>query len=442
MKFFRQVGLALLVGGVGCANVDAVGGTGAALEVGVIDSYFDRLVHSGSVGPEDAYTGTEVPECEGASCERLDFTVDMSPAAFANPNRTGGLQVALRWFGDPGTHMLPPGVPGCCGEFDTLNVYLYKDGVRVASSEGIISTSQSLLLESPENGDYTAWIVTDPSYNLNPSVDYEAVVEIEYRPFRQPVRPLQPNLEFRSARTVTFDTPSFPLFEPDPAPGETCFESERLEAGAQTCLRFDQVIANTGEAAAELRFPLPLDGFVDSGTAIQRVYRSDGSYFDRDAGEFEFHDIHQHFHYSSFAGATLWVSNAQGDRLGSAPIRDGRKVSFCMVDVEIDELEVKGDGPRTYNAPDCLFPTQFDEEHGYIVQGISNGWNDIYEWYLPDQYIEVTGVPDGYYRLENCADPDGEIAETDEDDNCVANLVHLTNMGTPDRSAENLGVVD
>jgi hypothetical protein len=32
----------------------------------------------------------------------------------------------------------------------------------------------------------------------------------------------------------------------------------------------------------------------------------------------------------------------------------------------------------------------------YLIQGITPGWADVYDWYLPDQFIEVSGVPDGY----------------------------------------------
>jgi len=39
---------------------------------------------------------------------------------------------------------------------------------------------------------------------------------------------------------ITFDTPSFPIFEPDPPAGSSCFVSETVEDGAVTCLRFDQ----------------------------------------------------------------------------------------------------------------------------------------------------------------------------------------------------------
>ncbi|MGE0787490.1 MAG: lysyl oxidase family protein [Sandaracinaceae bacterium] len=451
-KFASYMALGAFVAMAGCANVEPEGDVGAAQEElffldwftrhDILVSYFQTLEHEGSVGPEDAYTGAEPLECAGASCERIDFTVSMPHGAFSNPNRPGGLQVAVRWFGDPGGHSLPPEVPGCCGEFDTLNVYLYKDDVLVSQSVGIISTSQSLLLEAPENGHYTAWIVSDPTYNVNPSVDYEAVIEIEYLPRVHPVRPLRPNLEFRSSRTVTFDTPSFPLFEPDPPPGATCFDSEHDEDGANVCLRFDQVIANTGQAAAQLRFPLPTGApLPETGPVLQRVFRSDGSFFERAAGTYEFHEIHAHYHYSSFAQSNLWRATPSGRRIGRHPVRTGRKVSFCMVDVEIDAFGFKGDGPRTYNAPDCLFPTESDGTYDYIVQGITNGWADIYEWYLPDQYIEVSGVADGYYVLENCADPDGEILESNESDNCAANLVRLSAMGSSAPQAENLGQV-
>jgi subtilase family serine protease len=66
----------------------------------------------------------------------------------------------------------------------------------------------------------------------------------------------------------------------------------------------------------------------------------------------------------------------------------------------------------------------------------------VYDWYIPDQYIEVTGVPNGYYRLEFCADPDNSVEEADEDNNCLVNHIRLTGMGTPSKHVEVLGVID
>jgi Lysyl oxidase len=62
--------------------------------------------------------------------------------------------------------------------------------------------------------------------------------------------------------------------------------------------------------------------------------------------------------------------------------------------------------------------------------------------YLPGQYIEVTGVPDGDYVLETIVDPDDKILESDDDNdknNCGSVLIRLSHMGTPQRHAEITG---
>ena len=61
---------------------------------------------------------------------------------------------------------------------------------------------------------------------------------------------------------------------------------------------------------------------------------------------------------------------------------------------------------------------------------------DTYDWYLPDQYIEVTGVPNGYYILETTVDPDNSLRESDETNNCGSVLIRLSRMGTASPKAE------
>ena len=73
------------------------------------------------------------------------------------------------------------------------------------------------------------------------------------------------------------------------------------------------------------------------------------------------------------------------------------------------------------------------------MQGMTRGWADVYDWYLPGQYVEVTGVPDGVYILETLVDPDGLIEESDESNNCGSVYVRLENVDLPSRSAELLG---
>jgi hypothetical protein len=179
----------------------------------------------------------------------------------------------------------------------------------------------------------------------------------------------------------------------------------------------------------------------DSFPVAQRVYKSDGTFVDRPGGAVNYHGVHGHYHYSSFANATLWRSNRRGARLGDGPVTASHKVSFCMADIRIDRWADKGDGPRKYYAPDCLFPVSSDGVTDEFRQGINYGWADVYDWYIPDQYIEVTGVANGYYRLEFCADPLDEIEEEDETNNCLVNHIRLSGMEGPDKRVHVLGVL-
>jgi hypothetical protein len=409
---------------------------------GVLRQRSQPLLWEGRVGPEDAPTGGEPAECAAVPCDHFRLRLDLPHGTFHNPGRPGGVQVALRWFGNPGGHTLPPGVPGCCGEFDTLHLWVYRDGALVAASPGIIAVSQSAFLAEPENGWYDVWIAYDPTYNVAPAVEYEALAEVEYLPKVHPVKRVLPDLTFRGTERITFDTPSFPIFEPDPPAGSTCFVSETVEDGAVTCLRFDQIIANVGHGPAEIAFEVPTGATPAEDVAFpvaQRVYNSDGTFADRPGGSVNYHGVHGHYHYSSFANAMLWRSNARGAKLGDGPIAASHKVSFCMADIRIDKWAEKGDGPRKYYAPDCLFPVASDGVTDEFRQGINYGWADVYDWYIPDQYIEVSGVASGYYRLEFCADPLDEIEEEDETNNCIVNHIRLTGMEGPGRSVQVLG---
>jgi hypothetical protein len=409
-----------------------------------LDSKRRPVFWDGSVSAGETPLAGAPPECETVPCDHVRLDIDLPRATFRGQDAAGDVQVALRWFGNPGPHQLPPDVPGCCGEFDTLHLFVYKDGALRAQSAGIIAVSQSAFLEAPENGTYDVWIAYDPTYNVGPTVEYEALAEVELAPRRYPERELLPDLEFRGTERITFETPSFPIFEPDPPPGSSCFQSETDEDGAQNCLRFDQIIANVGVSPLELRFSVPNDQPVENESELdvsQRIFSSDGSYVDEPAGSMELHGVHGHYHYSSFATSELWASNARGQRLGAAPLRGAQKVSFCIADIRIDAWGQKGDGPRTYFAPDCLFPASTEGNLDHFVQGLTNGWADTYDWYIPDQYIEVTGVTDGFYLLRFCADPNDSIQESNERNNCLTNHLRLSGMGTTSQAVDVLGIV-
>ena len=88
----------------------------------------------------------------------------------------------------------------------------------------------------------------------------------------------------------------------------------------------------------------------------------------------EWDECHQHWHYESYARYILYDQNGNETPAGF-------KNGFCLMD-----SECSGGGSLTYN---CRY------------QGISAGCGDIYSWSLPCQWIDVTDIPSGVYRLVN-----------------------------------------
>ena len=186
------------------------------------------------------------------------------------------------------------------------------------------------------------------------------------------------------------------------------------------CLRFETHAANTGRGPLELRHRA--DELVAQSRVLQRVYRSDGTFQDGSAGSFVLDPAHGHFHYEDFAVAYLWRSDARGRKLGRTPIRRGSKAGFCLM----DGYAYRAGPPARYSSPHACYPTHVGEG-GEVAQvsGISPGWVDVYDVSVAHQYIEVSGVPDGYYLLQIVLDPHRRLRETTRVDNEVWHRVRL-----------------
>jgi hypothetical protein len=397
----------------------------------VVKNEKHAVTWSGTV--EDGVGTGGVPECAGG-CSRFDLRVDLPSSVWSQP---GGLQVSIRWV---------PAAPG-----DNLRLYVYRDGALVAKSDGIIAIAQGVLIRNAPNGVYQVYAAYDPDSPSN-AIHYEGLSEVEYDPRPAPARRLMPDLEARAQQNLGFD-PGGIFFDNISEQYPSCYQTEVDEEGANTCLRFDQIFANVGEGPMELRFSVPHNAPDGTHDVYQRLHWSDGTPEDRLSGEVEFHPAHGHYHFASFGLSRLWKIDGKGKKYESHPLREkkwrrglhatlersGRKVSFCLADTNIDAWGEKGDGPRQYIAPDCLLPYESDGVTDHFVQGITQGWADIYDWYLPDQYIEVTGVANGLYALETIADPDNLLLEADESNNCLSIVIQLSNMGTPQQSARIVG---
>lgn len=390
------------------------------------------VLWSGTV-TADSGPVSEIPECANG-CARFDVAVALPADLWHRP---GGVQFAVRW------------TSRTLG--DNLKLFVYRDGVLVARSDGIISTAQSVLVREPANGVFNVYVAHDPD-SPNSAIDYDGLAEVEFDAKVSPSRLLAPDLEVRAHRNLGFD-PGGIFFDEISAAHPTCYQSEVDEEGARTCLRFDQIFANTGDGPLELRFSVPTGTTPAALTAVQRRYFSDPASVPQDdaVGAVEFHAVHGHYHFASFGVSRLWSVDASKNKVKvlrehrqtrmfeNAVVRAGRKVSFCLADIEIDRWGEKGDGARKYNAPDCLFPSASDGANDIFVQGITHGWADVYDWYLPDQYMEVSGVADGTYLLETTADPDNLLREKDESNNCGGVFLRLSGMTTNAPAVELLG---
>lgn len=200
-----------------------------------------------------------------------------------------------------------------------------------------------------------------------------------------------------------------------------CYPEERVRKGAARCLRFDTIVGNVGAGPFELAYAIRKGKGV---SAVQRIYRSDGSYRDRFAVRSEPHPTHGHFHVQDFYLARLWKAGPGAERLGDRPVARGDKNGFCPEDSEPVGGE-PDDGRRHYS---CFTPDE-PNQRGFQVVGISAGWQDVYTASLPDQFVEITGVPDGRYVLEIELDPHDVFVEADDSNNTICVLVSLQGFG-------------
>ena len=177
-----------------------------------------------------------------------------------------------------------------------------------------------------------------------------------------------------------------------------------------TLLRLSNSVVNAGEG------PLEMWGTLMPGTGthqvIQRLYDTEGGYAEQVVGQFVFHPEHSHWHLDGFSLYELWSVNPDGTL--DQVLSTSGKVSFCLRDIRRSHEPVV--------AANAAFTSC-----GARKQGISAGWIDTYQYYLPGQTIDITGLPDGRYALMSTADPFNLLRESEEGNNFA--LVYLNLEG-------------
>ena len=183
----------------------------------------------------------------------------------------------------------------------------------------------------------------------------------------------------------------------------------------RTHLRLSNATANIGLGKLYLYGVYPPNA--DSTQDVrQRVWRTDHTHFDRDAGTFVFHPQHHHVHFEDWAIYRLRAVTSGGGV--GAIVAEGTKTSFCILDGIVHDNTL----PGYSSTPEFV-------SCGFGVQGISVGWADIYTKNLEGQNIDITDLPPGQYWLESEADPLNHVLETNETNNIARIPITIGNSG-------------
>jgi hypothetical protein len=170
-------------------------------------------------------------------------------------------------------------------------------------------------------------------------------------------------------------------------------------------LRFTAIIVNTGNGPFELHGQRQ-DVNAPEMTVTQRVYTDvAGNFLDRPttATMFFAGDGHNHWHVRD-------LSTYELDRLDNgSKVGTGQKRGFCFADNYAYNLTLPNAPQSRVYRYGCGTGTSLQ-----VMVGISVGWGDRYGYKLPDQYIDITGLTSGRYRLRAFADEANWFSESND----------------------------
>lgn len=178
-------------------------------------------------------------------------------------------------------------------------------------------------------------------------------------------------------------------------------------------LRFDSIIVNVGAGKFQVHGRRATTSDPEM-TVYQRIF-NDGStsrYRDLPTNAIMYFagDGHTHWHVRDLEDYVLSrVDN--GVRVGT-----GAKHGFCFFDnYRFGSTQAPYYRGCANGKPDAL----------QVRTGLSVGWGDRYGSALPDQHIDITGLPSGSYRLRATADLDNWFQESNEANNFTWVVIQL-----------------
>jgi hypothetical protein len=170
-------------------------------------------------------------------------------------------------------------------------------------------------------------------------------------------------------------------------------------------LRYTAIIINMGTGPFEVHGQRP-DTSTPTMSVTQRIYDTDGGYRDvvTPATMYYAGDGHNHWHVTDLESARLTRDN--GTVVGTQA-----KHGFCFAD-NVFWVALPG-SPSSPAYTDC----GGDPNLLQVTTGLSIGYADVYGLNTNLQWIDITGLPSGTYRLTDIADDANQFVESDESNN-------------------------
>ncbi len=154
----------------------------------------------------------------------------------------------------------------------------------------------------------------------------------------------------------------------------------------------------------------------------QRIFNSDGSVTDQPTTLTMFYagDGHNHWHTTDIESGSF--TKLDGTQVGALA-----KEGFCFSDNVEYRLTLPG-APQVkhYTGSGCKPNNPLALT---ATEGLSVGWGDRYSAGTNLQWIDITGLPKGTYKLTATADPGGQLMESDYTNNSVWAIIKLTSGG-------------
>lgn len=225
-----------------------------------------------------------------------------------------------------------------------------------------------------------------------------------------------------SARTSTL-APVPPALRPNARALKASHLIVTRDSSGNRVLRFESGLANVGRGPLEVRPNANRPCPPGKQHASQIIYRDQdrSGHFSRrhdkkitrnSAGCMVFHPRHDHWHFEAAARYVLYKPTRR-----QPVVVQGRKMSFCLRDSER--------APKRW--PTANYPEYYGDCARRTPQGISIGWVDIYQNFLPGQAIRLPdGLRAGLYCFRTVVDPQNQLVETHDDDNTSLRAFRLS----------------